>query len=56
MLYDPPVKSSTVLLWFGPLAILLAGAVVVVVTVRRRGRAAPVAMQDEKPNDEGDDW
>jgi len=56
VLYDPPVKSSTVLLWFGPLAILLAGAVVVVVTVRRRGRAAPVAMQDEKPNDEGDDW
>ena len=56
VLYDPPVKSSTVLLWFGPLAILLAGAVVVVVTVRRRGRAAPVAVQDEKPNDEGDDW
>jgi len=56
VLYDPPVKSSTVLLWFGPLAILLAGAVVVVVTVRRRSRAAPVAVQDEKPNDEGDDW
>ena len=56
VLYDPPVKSSTVLLWFGPLAILLAGAVVVVVTVRRRGRAAPVVVQDEKPNDEGDDW
>jgi cytochrome c-type biogenesis protein CcmH len=56
VLYDPPVKSGTVLLWFGPLAILLAGAVVVAVTVRRRGRAAPVAVQDEKPNDEGDDW
>ena len=56
VLYDPPVKSSTVLLWFGPLAILLAGAVVVVVTVRRRGRAAPVVVQDERPNDEGDDW
>lgn len=56
VLYDPPVKSSTLLLWFGPLAILLAGATVVVVTVRRRGRAAPIAVQDEKPNDEGDDW
>ena len=56
VLYDPPVKSSTLLLWFGPLAILLAGAAVVVVTVRRRGRAAPVAAADDKPNDEGDDW
>ncbi|WP_201316281.1 cytochrome c-type biogenesis protein [Dyella sp. EPa41] len=56
VLYDPPVKSSTVLLWFGPLAILLAGAVVVVVTIRRRGRAAPVAATENKPNDEGDDW
>ncbi len=56
VLYDPPVKSSTVLLWFGPLAILLAGAVVVVVTIRRRGRAAPVAVTEDKPNDEGDDW
>lgn len=56
VLYDPPVKSSTALLWFGPLAILLAGAVVVVVTVRRRGRAAPAAIADDKPNDEGDDW
>ena len=56
VLYDPPVKSSTLLLWFGPLAILLAGAAVVVVTVRRRGRAAQVAAADDKPNDEGDDW
>lgn len=56
VLYDPPVKSSTVLLWFGPLAILLAGAVVVVVTIRRRGRTAPVAITEDKPNDEGDDW
>lgn len=55
VLYDPPVKSSTLLLWFGPLAILLAGAVVVVVNVRRRGRATPVAA-DDKPSDEGDDW
>ncbi len=56
VLYDPPVKSSTLLLWFGPLAILLAGAVVVVVTVRRRSRVAPVAAVDDKSTDEGDDW
>lgn len=56
VLYDPPVKSSTLLLWFGPLAILLAGAAVVAVTVRRRGRTAPMTVADDKPNDEGDDW
>jgi len=56
VLYDPPVKSNTLLLWFGPLAILLAGAVVVVVTVRRRSRVAPVATMDDKSTDEGDDW
>jgi len=56
VLYDPPMKSSTVLLWFGPLAILLAGAVVVVITVRRRGQAAPANAVDNKPTDEGDDW
>jgi cytochrome c-type biogenesis protein CcmH len=55
VLYDPPVKTSTLLLWFGPLVILLAGAAVVVVTVRRRGRAA-LAVANDKPTDEGDDW
>ena len=60
VLYDPPVQGSTLLLWFGPLAILLAGAAVVVVTVRRRSRAqAPASNRnanDSSPNDEGDDW
>lgn len=52
VLYDPPVQTSTLLLWFGPLAILLAGAVVVVTTVRKRNKTetGPAA------NDEGDDW
>lgn len=56
VLYDPPVKGGTLLLWFGPLVILLAGAAVVVVTVRRRVRATPLATADDKPGDEGDDW
>lgn len=61
VLYDPPVQGSTLLLWFGPLLILLAGAAVVVVTVRRRSRAqAPASDKttagDSSPNDEGDDW
>ncbi|WP_425601616.1 cytochrome c-type biogenesis protein [Dyella silvae] len=56
VLYDPPVKTSTLLLWFGPLVILLAGAAVVVVTIRRRSRVAPVNTVDDKAADEGDDW
>ena len=56
VLYNPPVQGSTLLLWFGPLAILLAGAAVVVVTVRRRGRAGAVNTAIDKAADEGDDW
>lgn len=56
VLYDPPVQGSTLLLWFGPLVILLAGAAVVVVTVRRRARPANAAAMDDRPADEGDDW
>ena len=36
VLYDPPMKSYTVLLWFGPFAMLLLGAGVLVFQVRKR--------------------
>ncbi|MDQ3510136.1 MAG: cytochrome c-type biogenesis protein CcmH, partial [Pseudomonadota bacterium] len=36
VLYRPQVQSSTWLLWFGPALLLIAGAWVIVVTVRRR--------------------
>jgi cytochrome c-type biogenesis protein CcmH len=41
VLYKPPFKPVTALLWIGPFALLLAGAAVAVVVVRRRGAAAP---------------
>ena len=54
VLYKPPVEPSTWLLWFGPLALLGIGGIVVAVQVRRRARQAPV---DTTPiNDTGDDW
>lgn len=56
VLYDPPVQGSTLLLWFGPLAILLAGAAVVVVTIRKRGRGTASMPGETVANDEGDDW
>jgi cytochrome c-type biogenesis protein CcmH len=36
VLYKPPVKSYTVLLWFGPFAMLLIGAGVLVFQLRKR--------------------
>lgn len=57
VLYDPPVKPATWLLWFGPLAILLGGAAVVVATIRRRSRAgAPVQSGSHGTPLDEDDW
>ncbi len=54
VLYDPPLKPDTWLLWFGPLLILLGGAVVVAVAIRKRNRdGVPV---ETPPIDNGDDW
>lgn len=44
VLYQPPVKPTTVLLWAGPALLLLAGFVALARTIRRR-RAEP----DEAP-------
>jgi cytochrome c-type biogenesis protein CcmH len=41
VLYRPPVKPQTWLLWFGPAVVVLIGAVLVVLSVRRRARALP---------------
>ncbi len=59
MLYDPPLKPGTWLLWFGPLLILLGGAGVVVIAIRKRNRAGMVLADtrtDGAPADNGDDW
>ncbi|HSM99159.1 MAG TPA: cytochrome c-type biogenesis protein [Gallionella sp.] len=41
VLFDPPVKSYTLLLWYGPFALLLIGLVGLVVQLRKRKNAAP---------------
>ncbi len=45
VLYNPPVKSTTWLLWFGPFALLALGAVVAWRVVRQRSRPAAAAPQ-----------
>ncbi len=40
VLYRPPVRSSTLLLWFGPALLLLAGITTLVLVLRRRSKLA----------------
>lgn len=41
VLYRPRMEPRTWLIWFGPAAVLLAGAIAVLVIVRRRARGVP---------------
>jgi cytochrome c-type biogenesis protein CcmH len=52
VLYSPPVRPSTWLLWFGPGLILLGGAAVLVVVVRKRADSAPAAP----PAEDSQEW
>ena len=56
ILYDPPLRPGTVLLWFGPLAILLAGAGVVLVAIRKRRREGVETTTVGDSADNGEDW
>jgi cytochrome c-type biogenesis protein CcmH len=50
VLYQPPVKPTTWLLWGGPFLLLVAGILVLVLYLRRRGGQVPDARltDDEK--------
>ena len=49
VLYDPPLKPGTWLLWFAPFALVLIGAIVVLRILRQRARLALVAAQSADP-------
>jgi cytochrome c-type biogenesis protein CcmH len=58
VLYDPPLRGGTWLLWFGPLLVLLGGGAAILAIVRRRARAAnsaPTAVA-RPASDLEDDW
>jgi cytochrome c-type biogenesis protein CcmH len=55
VLYDPPLKPGTWLLWFTPLALVLAGAFAVATILRRRA-AQQAAAAPRVNTDPGDDW
>jgi cytochrome c-type biogenesis protein CcmH len=56
VLYDPPLRSGTWLLWFGPLLVLAAGGVAIFTTVRRRARATTASSAARPASDVEDDW
>ncbi len=46
VLYKPPVKPSTYLLWFGPFALLLLAGLLLLRAVRRQKRTATTEISD----------
>jgi len=47
VLYRPPLKTNTVLLWLGPFVLLGIAVLMLVLNVRRRRRGEQPAMSDE---------
>ena len=49
VLYKPPVKPSTYLLWFGPFALMILASILLLRAVRRQKRAAdPEISEDDR--------
>lgn len=49
VLYRPPLKATTTLLWVGPFVLLAGGGIALVVALKRRGRkVAEVAISEEE--------
>ena len=55
VLYDPPLKPGTWLLWFAPFTLLAGGALALGLILRKRTRLAATAPPAPE-TDSGDDW
>ncbi len=49
VLYRPPVKGATMLLWFGPVVFMAGGLVVLWLVLRRRSRLAAENFEPDEP-------
>jgi cytochrome c-type biogenesis protein CcmH len=54
VLYRPPLRTTTALLWFGPALLLGIGGAVLVTTLRRRSRMAADAFDPDDDDDAAD--
>ncbi len=53
VLYRPPLKSTTMVLWYGPAALLLGGAALLIFILRRRERMSADAFEPDADGDAG---
>lgn len=53
VLYEPPMRPGTWLLWFGPLLILVIGGISIFMIVRKRSAAMPASTPQD---DSGQEW
>ncbi|HNW63368.1 MAG TPA: cytochrome c-type biogenesis protein CcmH [Piscinibacter sp.] len=49
VLYRPPVKSTTALLWYGPAVLMLGGLGVLAVVLRRRSKLPDDQFEPDQP-------
>ena len=54
VLYRPPVKSTTLLLWYGPATMAVLGIIILLVVLRRRSRMPPENFDPDAPEPEQD--
>jgi len=54
VLYRPPVRGTTALLWFGPAVLLVGGVLVLVLVLRRRSRMAAEHFEPDEDDEAGD--
>ncbi len=54
VLYRPPLKATTALLWFGPAVLLLGGGAVLILVLRRRSRLGADAFESDLDGEDGD--
>jgi cytochrome c-type biogenesis protein CcmH len=52
VLYRPPFKATTALLWIGPGVLLVAGVVTLITILRRRSRLSPDQFEPDLNDDE----
>ena len=48
VLYNPPLKTKTALLWLGPFALLLTGLSMIALVIRRKKKAATTIIDKDK--------
>ncbi|HEY2927024.1 cytochrome c-type biogenesis protein [Piscinibacter sp.] len=53
VLYRPPLKATTLLLWFGPALLLALGLGTLVLVLRRRARMSDERFEPDAGDDEG---